>query len=117
MEGCFIDEKIRLTRLEVDRMLRSYKRLNALARSSRASGSRLNACADVDEAAIHAEMFKMRAQVLSVVDSAQRMLLYHHYIKGHTLIQCAKLLGISRRSVYRLKNRALDALLEIMRTQ
>ena len=116
MEGCFIDEKIRLTRLEVDRMLRSYKRLNALARSSRASSGRMNACADVDEAAIHAEMYKMRAQVLSVRDSAQRMLLYHHYIKGHTLIQCAKLLGISRRSVYRLKNRALDALLEIMRT-
>ena len=112
MEGCFIDEKVVLTRVEADRILRSYRKLNAIARSSRAVIGKMGA--DVDEAAIHAEMYKMRSQVLSVTDAAQRMLLYHHYIKGHTLIECAKILGISRRSVYRLKNRALESLIEII---
>lgn len=115
MEGCLIDEKVVLTRVEADRILRSYRKLNSIARSSRAMIEKTGANSSVDEAAIHAEMYRVRAQVLSVRDSAQRILLYHHYIKGHTLEECAKMLGISRRSVYRLKNRALESLIEILR--
>lgn len=115
MEGCFIDEELRLTRVDADRILRSYSKMNSVARSSRAISKSFCEQASVDEAAIHAQMYTLRAQVLMVKDVPQRMLLYHHYIKGHTLIQCAKMFGISRRSVYRLKNRALESIIEIMK--
>ncbi len=109
MEGCFVKEKNGLARVETERYLRAYRRLNGILRSSRAY-SRLsmdNDCAD--EAAIHAEMYAIRAVILSVEDARERMLLYYYYIKGCTVEKCAEILGISLRTAYRLKNSALDS--------
>ncbi|MBR2382078.1 MAG: sigma-70 family RNA polymerase sigma factor [Clostridia bacterium] len=109
MEGSFIKENVVLTRAEMDRILRSYRKMNEALRSSdtflRAEKP------DLDEAALEAEMYSLRALVLSISDPSERMLLYHYYIKGQTLEMCGKILGISDRSVYRLKSRALDNLL------
>ncbi len=111
MEGCLIEENVMLTRVEADRALRSYRRMNSVLHSSHAYGKRFGDGEIMDEAAIHAQMYSLRVAILSVDDARERMLLYHYYVKGNTLEMCAKLLGISRRSIYRLKNRALDSII------
>lgn len=107
MEGSFTTEVSKLARVEADRYLRSYRRMNSLLRSSR-TFYRLEADAScLDEAAIQAQMYSLRALVLSLDDVQCRALLYNYYIKGYTLEKCAEIIGVSERGVYRLKNRAL----------
>ena len=113
MEGCFTTEVAGLARVEADRYLSSYRRMNYLLRSSR-TFYRLDVDAsDMDEAAIQAQMYSLRALVLSLDDVQCRALLYN--IKGHTLEKCAEIIGISNRGVYRLKNRALVDFYKLMK--
>lgn len=115
MEGCFTTEVSGLARVEADRYLRSYRRMNSLLRSSR-TFYRLDAdVSDMDEAAIQAQMYSIRALVLSLDDVQCRALLYNYYIKGHTLEECAEIIGISNRGVYRLKTRALVDFYKLMK--
>jgi hypothetical protein len=52
-------------------------------------------------------MYYVRHFILDMPNSDEKLLLYYHYIKGESTERCAELLGISRRSAFRLKNRAL----------
>ncbi len=54
-----------------------------------------------------ASMFEVRHFILSLPNSDEKLLLYYHYVKGNSVPRCAELLGISERSAYRMKNRAL----------
>ena len=110
MEGSFIDEFVDVSRVEADRILRAYRRMNGVLRSSRDYGRRFSESDYVDEDAIHAHMYSLRSLILSVEDARERMLLYHYYIKGNTLHTCAKLLGVSLRTVSRIKLEALDTI-------
>lgn len=112
MEGCFNDENVLLGRIEADRLLRSYRRMNDVLSSSRSYGRGSFDDGAMDEAAVHAQLYYIRSLVLSVEDVRERVLLYNHYIKGTTLKKCAKGLKLSLRSVYRIKNRALDSVLQ-----
>ena len=60
-----------------------------------------------DEMALRAEMFAIRRSVMRLPDSTEKILLYNRYIRGETMETCAELLGISRRSVFRLSHRAM----------
>ncbi len=55
-----------------------------------------------------ARMFDVRHFVLSLGNCDEKLFLYFHYIKGESMPRCAELLGISERSCYRMKNRALQ---------
>ena len=110
MEGCFIDEGFALRRVEVDRLLRSYRRMNEMLRSSRTWGRHFGDGVEFDEAAIQAQMFELRNAILSLEDSCERMALYHYYIKAQKPDICAKLIGVSRRTFFRVKGRGLDKL-------
>ncbi len=105
-DGVNQDEK--LLRVECDRILRSYRTMNGVLLSSRSYGRTFGDEDKLDEAAMRAQMFAIRSVVLEVEDSRERLFLYHYYIKGYTLEACAKILGISRRSVFRLKSKAID---------
>ncbi len=62
----------------------------------------------LDEAPLaRARMFSVRHFILALPNSDEKLFLYYHYIKGESAERCAELLGISRRSAFRLKNRAL----------
>ena len=56
---------------------------------------------------LRAEMFELRRSILSMPDSRERFFLYNRYIHGRTVETCAELLGISRRSAFRLREKAL----------
>lgn len=112
MEGCFTEEKRVLSRVEIDRYLRTYRQMNGILHSSKTFARCNREVCDLDETAIKAQMYSLRALILSIEDVRCRMLLYHYYIKGYTLKQCERVLGISKRSVYRLKIRALEAVAE-----
>ena len=61
-----------------------------------------------DEMSLRAAMFAIRRSVMRLPDSREKLLLYNHFIRGESLEACAELIGISRRSVFRLKLRALE---------
>ena len=61
-----------------------------------------------DECFWRAKMFSVRRFVMSVDIACFKQLLFYHYIKGETVERCAELMGISRRSAFRIKKRALE---------
>ena len=52
-------------------------------------------------------MFKVRHFILNLPNSDEKLFLYYHYIKGEPTEKCADLLGVSRRSAFRIRIRAL----------
>ena len=105
-DSVIVEEK--LLRVECDRILRSYRQMNSVLLSSRSYGRVFGDEDKIDEAAMRAQMYSIRSAILDVEDSRERLFLYHYYIKGHTVETCAKILCISRRSVFRLKVKAID---------
>lgn len=61
-----------------------------------------------DEMSLRAAMFSIRRSVMRMPECREKLLLYNHFIRGESLESCAELIGISRRSVFRLKLRALE---------
>lgn len=61
-----------------------------------------------DDFNIRADAFAIRRSISRMPDSREKLLLIQHYIKGETMESCAELMGISRRTVYRLKQSALE---------
>ena len=62
------------------------------------------------------KMFYVRHFILDLPNSDEKLFLYYHYVKGETTEKCGELLGISRRSAFRLKNRALSVAYERLKT-
>lgn len=117
MEGSFIDEFVDISRVEADRALRAYRRMGCVLRSSRDYGRRFGDGDDMDEGALQAQMYSLRSIILSVEDARERVFLYHYYVKGNTLQTCAKLLGVSLRTVSRIKLDALDTVAKKMKSE
>lgn len=117
MEGSFVEECVDLSRLEADRVLRSYKKMNSIIKSSCSYGRHFGYDDDVDQTVLQAQMYYIRSLILSVEDARERMLLYHYYVKGSTLNICAKLLGVSMRTVCRIKSSALSSFYLLMKSK
>lgn len=108
MESGLNQENSKNMRSECDRILRSYRAMNDVLLSARSYGRTFGVEETLDETAMRAQMYAIRSAILEVEDSRERLFLYHYYIKGNTLENCAKILGISRRSVFRLKGKAVN---------
>jgi DNA-directed RNA polymerase specialized sigma subunit len=52
-------------------------------------------------------MFEIRHFVMGLPNCEEKLLLYYRYIKGESIESCAELLGVSRSTVYRIKDKAL----------
>ena len=57
---------------------------------------------------LRAQSFAIRRSVSDMPPSKEKLFLHYYYIQGYTLEVCAEYLGISRRSVFRLKISALE---------
>lgn len=67
-------------------------------------------CEDIlagNEAYWRARMSEVSALVGSMRNGREKLLLYYHYIRGESIEHAADLLGISRRTGYRVHQRAL----------
>lgn len=64
-------------------------------------------CTD-EEAYIKAKMFEVKRFVTALPPDDRKLFLYYYYIHGETVEKCGELLGVSRRTAYRLKRRALE---------
>lgn len=60
-----------------------------------------------DEAILKAKMFEVKRFVLSLGNCNEKLILYYYYIREESIERCAELIGISRRSGFRLKSRAI----------
>lgn len=86
-----------------DRKLSCYMKLKNMLEAAEYLGD----YAEIDAGSVKADLFEIRRSVMSLPPSPERLLLIQHYINGNTFEVCAELLGISRRSVFRLRRRAL----------
>ena len=59
------------------------------------------------DAHIRMKMFEVRRFILSLGSCNEKVFLFYHYVHGETVARCGELMGISRRSAFRLKKRAL----------
>ena len=57
---------------------------------------------------LRAQFFAVRRSVSDMPPSKEKLFLHYYYILGYTLETCAEHLGISRRSVFRLKISSLE---------
>ena len=55
-----------------------------------------------------AMMFDIRRFVLSLSSGNEKLFLFYHYIHGLSVGRIAELMGISRRSAFRMKQRAIE---------
>jgi DNA-directed RNA polymerase specialized sigma subunit len=109
MGDCLLDECVDVSRVEADRTLRAYRRMNSVLLSSRSYGRHFGSNEELDDSAILAQMYSLRSIILSVEDARERMFLYQYYIKGNSFDSCAKILGVSKRTVSRIKISALES--------
>ena len=70
--------------------------------------------APLDIPLARARMFEVRHFILDLDNSDEKLFLYFRYVKGETMDRCAELLGVSRRTAYRLHERALKLAYEKM---
>lgn len=108
------EENVSLTRVAADRSLRGYRKMADALRSANSWGQRFGDDEYFDEASMMAQMYALRSRILSLEDTQQRMFLYHYYIRGLNMNECAQALCVSLRTVSRIKNRALDSIIEKM---
>ena len=66
------------------------------------------ALASSESSRITSKMFFIRRFVLSLGGCNEKLFLFYHYIHGESVGRVAELMGISRRSAFRLKKRALE---------
>ena len=67
-------------------------------------------CEDVlmgNEAFWRARMFEVERLIGSLKNGREQLMLYYHYIRGESVERAADLLGVSRRTGYRIHNRGL----------
>ena len=67
-------------------------------------------CADIlagDEAYWKARMYEVNALIGSMRNGREKLILYYHYIRGESIERAADLLGVSRRTGYRMHKKGL----------
>ena len=60
-----------------------------------------------NEAYWRAQMFAIANLVSSMRNGREKLILYYHYIRGESIEHAADLLGVSRRTGYRMHNKGL----------
>ena len=53
------------------------------------------------------EMYKIRHFIMDLPNGEEKLLLYFHYVKGESIERCSELIGVSRRSAFRLRHKAM----------
>ena len=54
------------------------------------------------------ELTQTKDFIISLPDCKEKLALYYRYIRGMSMEKTAELLGVSTRSIYRIRNRALS---------
>lgn len=87
-----------MNRYEVEYFGKSKKDIDAEGEEYMLPGSKAH---------IRMKMFEIRRFIFSLGNCNEKLFLFYHYIHGLSVTKCAELMGISRRSAFRLKGRAL----------
>ena len=68
---------------------------------------RSDASTAADDALLNARMMEIRHFVVTLPDCREKMLLYYRYLFGHSVERCAELMGVSRRTAFRIAREAV----------
>ena len=63
---------------------------------------------DADNTLLKAGMYDVRAFIMRLPNCREKMFLYHRYLCGHSVEKCGEIMGISRRSAFRVAADALN---------
>jgi len=69
-----------------------------------------SACTDIlsgDEAYWRARMYAVGGLLGKMKNGREKLMLYYHYVKGESVERAASLLGVSRRTAFRIHQRGL----------
>ena len=97
---------------EVRRYLESYLIYAGMLAGNRYARTYLGELADGEKSAeddpfLKAKMFSVRRFIMDLPDCREKMLLYYRYLHGHPVEKCADLMGVSRRTAFRIAKDAL----------
>lgn len=98
---------------EVRNYLESYLLYGKMLAGNRYARTYLGELPDGEKSAcddpfLKARMHAVRSFIMSLPVCREKMLLYYRYLHGHPVEKCAELLGVSRRTAFRI---AADALI------
>lgn len=97
---------------EVRGFLESYQIYARMLAGNRYARTYLGGLSDGDGASddpfLKAKMHSVRHFIMTLPDCREKMLLYYRYLHGYPVEKCAELLGVSRRTAFRI---AADALI------
>ena len=97
------------TREELQHMLESYTEISLWLASAKAAGiTEGEGEPPFDIGKMSERLTEIRNFVASLPDCKEKLLIYYRYIRGLSMERVAELLGISLRSSYRIRLRALD---------
>lgn len=60
-----------------------------------------------DDALLKTRMMAIRNFIMTLPDCREKMLLYYRYLFGHSVERCAELMGVSRRTAFRIAREAI----------
>ena len=97
---------------EVLNYLESYRLYSRMLAGNRYARTYLGGLPDgekdaCDDPFLKAKMLAVRRFIMELPNCREKMLLYYRYLHGQSVEKCAELLGVSRRTAYRI---AADAL-------
>ena len=70
-------------------------------------------CGDLiagDEVLWRSRMYEIRTLIESMKNGREKVILYYHYVKGESIEHAANMLGVSRRTGYRIHSCALHSI-------
>ena len=94
----------------VKQYLEQYRLYESLLKNGNRANMRVADPTDgrsIDVNAIKAKMLIIRGFILSLPDCREKMMLYYRYLHGRSVEQCAELLDVSRRTAFRIAEKAL----------
>lgn len=101
-------EMDRTPRGEAENTLKEYGLLEKQLRASRYEREFFGRKTSGEEAFLQAKQYAIRKRIYDLPNCPEKLFLDLHYLRGHSVEKCAELMDISRRTAFRLKNRAID---------
>ena len=95
----------------VTRFLESYELYRRILGGTRRARAFFTSDEDrrslADDALLKTRMMTVRKFILTLPDCREKMLLYYRYLFGYSVERCAELMGVSRRTAFRIAHEAI----------
>ncbi len=93
---------------KAEETLLEYRFLEKQLRANRYEREFFGRRATGEDAYLQARAYEIRALILALPPSPEKLFLNLHFLRGHAVEKCAELMDISRSTAFRLKKKAIS---------